>query len=84
MVLAEDFSKIPGFFDCVPQCDKEVSIHYLYRNEYHTAVYDEGEPIILPQADHRSDEDWKTMEFDWPCEIAAVAEGAGSANVGVD
>ena len=62
LVLAEDFSKIPGFYDCAPEDDKELVVHYLYRNEYHVASYEEGEPVILPQAEHRLDEeeDWRS------------------------
>jgi hypothetical protein len=78
LVLAEDFAKVPGFFDCVPGQDKELSIHYLYHGEYHHALYDEGEPIILPQADHREKEaNWRTMHFDWPADVEPAAEGVG-------
>ncbi len=82
LVMAEDFAKVPGFYDCVPGQDKELSIHYLYHGEYHHAVYEEGEPVILPQADHRDkDTDWRKMHFDWPADVEPAAEGCG---VGVD
>ncbi len=80
LVLAEDYAQIPGFFDCCPGAEnKELSIHYLYRNQHHFAVFESGEPVILPAADHRSKDDWKTMKFDWPIEGGqeAAAEGVG-------
>ncbi len=82
LVLSEDFAKIPGFFDCAPGQEKELSVHYLYHGEYHHAVYEDGEPIILPQAEHRDRRvDWKSMHFDWPVELEPGAEGSA---VGVD
>lgn len=78
LVLAEDFALIPGFFDCAPDADNKVlSVVYLYRGELHVAEYDVGEPVILPQAEHRVQGEWKKMSFDWPVEGLETAEGVG-------
>lgn len=88
LVIAEDFPKIPGFYDVCPDEDKELVVHYLYQGVYHMGVIEEGEPVILPQADHRHEGSaWKRRDFDWPLDGSVgddKAEGAASKYNGVD
>lgn len=80
LVMAEDFCKVPGFFDLAPGESKELSVHYLYRCEYHHAVYEDGDTLVLPQADHREPQvDWRRAAWDWP-----VTEPSAEGSAGVD